>query len=188
MSRITPPITQMGKIGRKASAGSSSINGQSNGFRRANLAIYHGLKDTKLDNMKNNFMDRLPNLELKNSQATQGLHTVHRPTISSKYKVIPLMQGFQHSAPKHAFRGLSTIDSHMMPSIKNPPPPPTRPLVPLLPDNYAPNRSSQFSQSLETSHNSFPKPEISIVAYHSEYERPVPIGETIEMDSRKTPF
>ncbi|RKF55220.1 hypothetical protein OnM2_091018 [Erysiphe neolycopersici] len=182
MSRITPPVTRIVQISRKVSAG-RSITGQSNSFRRANVAIYGcGLKDIKMESMNNNLMDLPPNADLIGSQATQGLHTIHRPTVSSKYKVIPLMQGFQNSAPKHAFHGLSTIDSQMMPSLKIPPPPPAKLRVPLLPDNYAPDRCSKSSHSLETSDDIFPKPEISIVAYHSEFGSPAPIGEAAELD------
>jgi len=56
----------------------------------------------------------------------------------------PLMQGFRTSAPKQAAHDRSTIDFFFFPEV--PEPPPTNPFarlrVPLLPDNYSPDRSA----------------------------------------------
>ncbi|POS82073.1 hypothetical protein EPUL_006022, partial [Erysiphe pulchra] len=190
MSRITPPVSRIIQTSRKVSAG-RSITGQSTGSQYANMALYRGLKDSKTGSVKDDTKANTitvpivhgpsTKIDLMGFQTTQGLHTVHRPTVSSRHKIIPMMQGFQNSAPKHAFHGLSTIDSHVMPSLKNPPPPPAKLRVPLLPDNYSPDRSSKSGQSFETSDNTFPKPEINIVAYHSEYGTPAPIGEVAEL-------
>ncbi|KAI6248421.1 hypothetical protein HI914_03443 [Erysiphe necator] len=184
MSRVTP-VARVAQTSRTVSS-YGNIAGQKNSFRNTSMAIYRGLKDTKVDRMTNKdvtslsyiFRDHLPNIELKGSQATQGLHTVHRPTVSSPYKIVPMMQVFRNSAPKNAFHGLSTIDSHLMPSLKSPPPPPAKLRVPLLPDNYKPDRSLKTGHSLEISDDAVLKPEISIVAHHFEYGAPVPIGES----------
>ena len=100
------------------------------------------------------------------------------------YKTIPMMQGFTSSAPKQAAHDSSTIDFFFFPEI--PAPPPRNPFaklrVPLLPDNYTPNRSPDSGHSLEELDAAVPRPEISIVASHPEDVIPATISEVVGND------
>ncbi|KAL1864875.1 hypothetical protein Daus18300_007442 [Diaporthe australafricana] len=76
------------------------------------------------------------------------LTTTHRPT-PSPHRVIPLMQGFHTTpAPRYAQADVSTIDFAVLPSREAlwPSAPEgaafSRVRVPLLPDNFAPNRAA----------------------------------------------
>lgn len=110
----------------------------------------------------------------------------HRPTTPSApvYHTIPMMQGFQTSAPKQAIHDMSTIDFFFFPEI--PADPPLNPFaklrVPLLPDNYNPDRSPDSPHAIETMDEALPRPEISIVAAHPEYVMPATISEVVGND------
>jgi hypothetical protein len=94
------------------------------------------------------------------------------------------MQGFRTSAPKQAVRDTSTIDFFFFPEI--PEPAPTNPFaklrVPLLPDNYNPDRSPGSSHALESLDEAVPGPEISIIASHPEGVVPATISEVVGND------
>ncbi len=111
----------------------------------------------------------------------------HRPLSvqpAPAYKIIPMMQGFRSSAPKQAAHDSSTIDFFFFPEVPEPPPrnPFAKLRVPLLPDNYTPNRSPDSGHSLEELDEALPRPEISIVASHPEDVIPATISEVVGND------
>ena len=89
------------------------------------------------------------------------------------------MQGFRTSAPTQAAHDTSTIDFFTFPEI--PPEPPLNPYarmrVPLLPDNYTPDRSVNSAHAAESFDAPVAKPEIHIVAGHPERVAPVAMSE-----------
>jgi hypothetical protein len=92
------------------------------------------------------------------------------------------MQGFNTSAPKQAARDTSTIDFFFFPEV--PADPPTNPFaklrVPLLPDNYAPDRSATSAHAVESLDEAVPRPEIMIVASHPEDVLPAAMSEVVQ--------
>lgn len=108
---------------------------------------------------------------------------MHRPTFTA-VRTIPLMQGFQTSAPKQAARDTSTIDFFFFPEI--PAAEPANPFqklrVPLLPDNYNPDRSPESGHALEALDEAVPRPEISIMAAHPENVAPSAMSEVVGND------
>jgi hypothetical protein len=95
-----------------------------------------------------------------------------------------MMQGFRSSAPKQAAHDSSTIDFFFFPEVPEPPPrnPFAKLRVPLLPDNYTPDRSPDSGHSLEALDEAVPRPEISIVASHPEDVVPATISEVVGND------
>jgi hypothetical protein len=94
------------------------------------------------------------------------------------------MQGFRTSAPKQAARDSSTIDFFFFPEIPEAPPanPFSKLRVPLLPDNYTPDRSPGSINALETLDSAVPGPEISIVAAYPEQVVPAALSEVVGND------
>jgi len=116
-----------------------------------------------------------------------GFHTMgsgHRPTVVEAPRTIHLMQGFRTSAPKQAAHDTSTIDFFFFPEIPEPAPanPFAKLRVPLLPDNYNPDRSPGSSHALESLDEAVPGPEISIIASHPEDVVPATISEVVGND------
>ena len=114
----------------------------------------------------------------------------HRPTTPSVpvYHTIPLMQGFQTSAPKQAPHDMSTIDFFFFPEI--PADPPLNPFaklrVPLLPDNYNPDRSPESGNAIEPEvFGDGVRSEISIVASHPEDVLPAALSEVVGNDGEE---
>lgn len=95
-----------------------------------------------------------------------------------------MMQGFRSSAPKQAAHDSSTIDFFFFPDVPEPPPknPFSKLRVPLLPDNYTPNRSADSGHALEELDPAIPGPEISIIASHPEDVVPATISEVVGND------
>lgn len=95
-----------------------------------------------------------------------------------------MMQGFKSSAPKQAAHDSSTIDFFFFPDVPEPPPrnPFAKLRVPLLPDNYTPDRSADSGHSLEEPDAALSGPEISIVASHPEDVLPATISEVVGND------
>jgi hypothetical protein len=94
------------------------------------------------------------------------------------------MQGFQTSAPKQTARDSSTIDFFFFPEVPEPPPinPYSRLRVPLLPDNYNPDRSANSAHAVEVPDEAVPSPEISIIASHPENVAPAAMSEVVGND------
>ena len=100
------------------------------------------------------------------------------------FKTIPLMQGFRTSAPTQAAHDSSTIDSFTFPEVPDEPPlnPFARLRVPLLPDNYSPDRSANSVHAAEAFDAPLAKPEIHIVAAHPEHVAPAALSEVVGND------
>jgi len=94
------------------------------------------------------------------------------------------MQGFRSSAPKAARNDSSTIDFFFFPDP--PAEPPANPFsklrVPLLPDNYNPDRSAGSGNEAESADEAVPRPEIVIVASHPEDVTPAAMTEVVGND------
>jgi hypothetical protein len=95
------------------------------------------------------------------------------------------MQGFRTSAPVQAAHDSSTIDFFFFPEI--PPEAPKNPFsklrVPLLPDNYTPDRSADSAHAMESLDEAVPRPEILIVASHPEDVAPAAMTEVVGNDA-----
>ena len=94
------------------------------------------------------------------------------------------MQGFRTSAPKQAARDSSTIDFFFFPEVPEPPPinPFSKLRVPLLPDNYNPDRSATSAHAVEAPDEAIPRPEISIIASSPENVAPAAMSEVVGND------
>ncbi|KAI1007259.1 hypothetical protein K3495_g963 [Podosphaera aphanis] len=120
------------------------------------------------------------------SVSHQRSHTnVHRPTIKSRTcdKTIPMTQNFRTSVPERASYDNSTIDFCFFPLLLDSSGSDyDNPRVPLLPDNYTPNRSLHSTLLTDSLDTALPEPEISIVASHPEHSLPAAISETFDND------
>jgi len=133
---------------------------------------------------KAELVNRLAAYDLVRSNSTLG---GHRPTTATSTPAIrtgSLMQGFNTSASKQAVRDTSTIDFFVFPEI---PQASSENLsaklrVPLLPDNYNPDRSPNSPHAAEVLHESVPRPEISIIASHPENIAAVALSEVVGND------
>ncbi|CAK7270579.1 hypothetical protein SEPCBS57363_004174 [Sporothrix epigloea] len=99
--------------------------------------------------------------------------TIHRPTISpvpSRNRVVPLMQtfNFRTSVPKEARLDVSTIDFAVMPSLTAEAARNFTLRVPLLPDNYKPDRQNLDGHTPEVADGPLASPQIVVVAGHPE--------------------
>jgi hypothetical protein len=94
------------------------------------------------------------------------------------------MQGFRTSAPAQAAHDNSTIDFFTFPEIPEEPPinPYARIRVPLLPDNYTPDRSANSAHAAESFDAPAAKPEIHIIAAHPERVAPAAMSEVVGND------
>jgi hypothetical protein len=94
------------------------------------------------------------------------------------------MQGFTTSAPKQVRGDTSTIESFVLPDISMGPP--TNPFeklrVPLLPDNYHPNRSADSFHAAEELDAPMPRSEISIIAAHPDNVLAAAMSEVVGND------
>lgn len=114
-------------------------------------------------------VERLATSDASRAHSTFGGHRPIPSTPAAVYKVIPLMQGFRTSAPKQAAHDSSSIDFMFFPEIEAAPDanPFAKLRVPLLPDNYTPDRSLASAHAVESLDDAVPRPEISIVAADS---------------------
>jgi len=91
------------------------------------------------------------------------------------------MQGFQTSAPKAAPHDVTGIDFFFFPEV--PAAAAANPFsklrVPLLPDNYNPDRSAASANPVETLDTALPRPEIMIVASHPDVVLPAAMTEVV---------
>jgi len=181
MSRVTPPVTKFTHAirGISSSAKAGRPSGLLDSQARQNAYLPRNLRDLKTEcskrqlktaGSKGEIVERLAAYDLTRSHSTLG---GRRPTPASPapvYKTIPLMQGFRTSAPKQAALDSSTIDFAFLPEFPEAEPanPFSRLRVPLLPDNYNPDRSANSAHAVEALDEAIPRPEISIVAAHPE--------------------
>ncbi|PBP25036.1 hypothetical protein BUE80_DR003976 [Diplocarpon rosae] len=190
MSRVTPPVSKLTHALRRGIS-SGLLDSQSRAARylpRNVRDLRAECKKRSLNGLgnKNELVDRLAAHDLVGSHSfhTNGLH---RPVLANSepaYRTIPLMQGFHNSAPKHTAHGRSTIDFFFFPKIEAAAGEATPKLrVPLLPDNYNPDRSAQSGNALESLDEAVPRPEISIVAAHPESVVPAAMSEIVGNDA-----
>ncbi|KUJ15677.1 uncharacterized protein LY89DRAFT_91678 [Mollisia scopiformis] len=197
MSRVTPPVTKLTHAVRRISTSSkaarpSTLLESSRSSRylpRNTKALKEECKKRQLNSTGNKaeLVDRLAAHDMLSTHRDyHSMSSGHRPTTPSVpvYHTIPLMQGFQTSAPKQAINDMSTIDFFFFPEI--PADPPLNPFaklrVPLLPDNYNPDRSPGTPHAIETIDEALPRPEIHIVASHPEDVMPATISEVVGND------
>ncbi|KAH7356543.1 hypothetical protein BKA65DRAFT_209056 [Rhexocercosporidium sp. MPI-PUGE-AT-0058] len=192
MSRVTPPVTKFTHAVRSisSSANAGRPSGLLDAQSRASRYLPRNLKDLRAEckkrelNAVGNKIELVDRLAAHDIVGSHNFHTstLHRPTPPSR--TIPLMQGFRTSAPKLAARDTSTIDFFFFPEI--PPAEPTNPFqklrVPLLPDNYNPDRSPESGHALEALDEAVPRPEISIMAAHPENVAPAAMSEVVGND------
>ena len=97
----------------------------------------------------------------------------HRPSpspVPSPNRIVPLMQtfNFRTSAPKKAQLDVSTIDYFVMPSFAEQPVSNYALRVPLLPDNFSPDRANLDGHAPEVADGPLASPQIVVVAAHPE--------------------
>ncbi|KAG9244841.1 hypothetical protein BJ878DRAFT_420511 [Calycina marina] len=163
MSRVTPPVT---KLTSTLSRSLHTISDLRNECARRSL-------DTKGDKL--DLADRLTEYDFT---PTRDYHTERRPQL----KPLPLMQGFRSfrtSPPVAALADTSTIDYFIMPIFSEAPSAVEKMRVPLLPDNYKPNRSPGSAHAIERFDIAVPRPEISVVAAHPEMVLPAMLSEVV---------
>jgi len=193
MSRVTPPVTKVvhaiRNISSSAQAARSSVLLESHTQqakylprRLADLKSECNKRQLKTAGSKSELVDRLVAHDLTRSHSTLGVQP-HRPAPEISAPLIrgrPLMQGFRTSAPKQAAHDNSTIDFVFFP--ENPTELPSNPYVmrvPLLPDNYTPDRSVGSPHELEALDEAVPQPEITVVASHPDNVVPAALTEVV---------
>ncbi|CZS98504.1 hypothetical protein WAI453_005763 [Rhynchosporium graminicola] len=194
MSRVTPPVTKFVHTVRSisSSATASRTSGILDAQSRASRYLPRNLKDLRAESSKRQLNANGNKIELVDRLAASDIihshsfHTTsqHRPTATST-RTIPLMQGFKSSAPKQAVRDNSTMDFFFFPEVPAAEPlnPFQRLRVPLLPDNYNPDRSPESGNALESLDQAVPRPEISIMAAHPENVAPAAMSEVVGNDA-----
>ncbi|TVY55257.1 hypothetical protein LSUE1_G010053 [Lachnellula suecica] len=187
MSRVTPPVTKFTQAVRRISSTANASRPSELLSRNAYLPRPKSdLKDEctrrllKTSGSKVELVERLATSDLINKQ---GFHTRTRP-VTTPVRTIPMMQGFRSSAPVQAARDTSTIDFFTFPTPPAPEPlnPFSKLRVPLLPDNYSPDRSASSGHAVEALDEAVPRPEISIMASHPENVAPATISEVVGND------
>jgi hypothetical protein len=197
MSRVTPPVTKFTHALRRISSSANAARPSALLDSRASRYLPRNLKDLRAEckqrklNSSGNKAELVDRLAAHDLVGSHGFSTManggHRPLSAHPapvFKIIPMMQGFRSSAQKQAAHDSSTIDFFFFPEIPEPPPrnPFAKLRVPLLPDNYTPNRSPDSGHSLEELDAALPGPEISIVASHPEDVVPATISEVVGND------
>ncbi|KAH9223709.1 hypothetical protein DL95DRAFT_379723 [Leptodontidium sp. 2 PMI_412] len=193
MSRVTPPVTKFTHAVRSisSSANAGRPSGLLDAQSRASRYLPRNLKDLRAECKKRqlnpigNKIELVDRLAAHDIVGSHSFHTsgMHRPTPTTT-RTIPLMQGFRTSAPKQSAGDNSTIDFFFFPEV--PPAEPANPFqklrVPLLPDNYNPDRSPGSGNALESLDEAVPRPEISIMASHPENVAPAAMSEVVGND------
>ncbi|KAH8821014.1 hypothetical protein F5884DRAFT_766270 [Xylogone sp. PMI_703] len=194
MSRVTPPVTKLTQAVRRISSTASAARPSTLFDTQARQSVYlprklgdleeeSSKRQLKTSGTKAELVDRLTAHDLVRAHSTWG---GHRPDVSTStssvhnfvppnYKTGSLMQGFRTSAPKQATHDATHIDFVSFPDV-------TESLaedsfvkmrVPLLPDNYNPDRSADSAHAPEVAFEAPARPEISVVAAHPEIVLPV---------------
>jgi len=192
MSRVTPPVTKLTHAVRsltssaQAARPSTLLNSHAQHAkylprRLSDLKAECSRRQLKTSGSKSELVDRLTAHDITRSHSTLG---GHRPAVETSFPVFrnrPLMQGFRSSAPKQAIHDSSTIDFFFFPEVPEPPPvnPFAKLRVPLLPDNYNPDRSPGSAHAVETLDEALPRPEIVIVSSHPEDVVPAALTEVV---------
>jgi hypothetical protein len=126
-------------------------------------------------------VDRLVAHDLIRAHSTTSGHRPSPSQAQSVIRIQPLLQGFRTCAPVQAAHDTSTIDFFFFPDI--PPPPPDNPFqklrVPLLPDNYAPDRSANSGHEVDTPDGAVARSEVVVVASRPEDVLPAAMTEVV---------
>jgi len=194
MSRVTPPVKRIvhtiRNISSSAQAARSSILFESHAQQAkylprklADLKSECGKRQLKTSGSKSELVDRLVAHDLTRSYSTLGAQP-HRPatdaSITPNVHSRPLMQGFRTSAPKQTAHHSSTIDSFIFPELPAELSDNTYVMrVPLLPDNYTPDRSVGSPHELESLDKAVPKQEITVIASHPDHVVPAALTEVV---------
>ncbi|RDL37932.1 Uncharacterized protein BP5553_05365 [Venustampulla echinocandica] len=190
MSRVTPPVTKLAQAVRRISStqtanrSSTLLDSQARSAylprSRLDLKAECSKRQLKTNGNKAELVERLAAADLINN--SHGFHTLgdgHRPA-APVTRTIPLMQTFRSSAPKQAVRDASTMDHFTFPQIPDVPSNPFAKLrVPLLPDNYSPDRSPESGLMVEAADEAVFRPEINVCASHPENVAPAALSEVV---------
>jgi len=187
MSRIISPVTKVYHAIRGMRSSASRPSKLIDDSRHVSIYLPRKLSDLRAEQLtihgsKLELNDRFTAHDLTTSRE---FHTFgsHRPT-TAVLKPFSFTKGFRTSAPIQAAHDTSTIDFFFFP--EPPEPLPTNPFaklrVPLLPDNYTPDRSANSIHAVETLDSAVPPPEINIVASHPEQVIPAPMTEVVGND------
>jgi len=151
MSRVTPPVQKMAQVVRGISSTSTA--------RASSILLNH-------EKSKAEVVDRL-NAPDKTSRSHTTLSS-HRPVVAT-HRVAPFMQGFTTTAPRPSRSDSSSIDFMFLPAMSESSSESFVNIrVPLLPDNYAPDRSVNSMHAHEAVAEAIPSPEIHVIAAHPE--------------------
>ncbi|KAI9739441.1 MAG: hypothetical protein M1818_005129 [Claussenomyces sp. TS43310] len=194
MSKVTLPVAKFTHAIRGISSSSHTARSSALLDSPARHAAYlpRRLADLKTEckrrrlptsGTKAQLVDRLSANDLARPLSTLG---GHRPTSPPPSSTTPttnfrFMQGFQTSAPKPASHDASTIDFFFIPPVPDsvPTDPYAKLRVPLLPDNYRPDRSAVSGHAIEALDEAVPRPEIMIVATYPEAVLPAAMTEVV---------
>ncbi|EFX04397.1 hypothetical protein CMQ_1325 [Grosmannia clavigera kw1407] len=180
MTRVTAPISKLARslsanpsVARPAYLVNAAHN--HNGVNSASAWSEHGERE----------------------DASRHFTTTHRPTsapVPSRNRIVPLMQTFtfRTTAPKAVRLDTSTIDNAVMPIIAEPVSSSLHSIrVPLLPDNFAPNREGLVGHAPEAVDGLLATPHVLVVAAHPELVTPAsPLAEmeSIGVDGTELKF
>lgn len=125
-------------------------------------------------------MQRLTAFEMSRDHSTTGGHRPSPASTTPTHIFRPLMQGFRSDAPKAAAHDSSSIDYMFFPEMDVEAESAHKLRVPLLPDNFHPDRSASSAHAVEALDEAVPRPEISIVASHPENVAPAALTEVVD--------
>jgi len=149
MSRVTPPVQKIAQAVRGMSSTSTG--------RASSILV---------NREKAELVDRLNAHDVTNR--SHSTFSPHRPAVPT-HRIAPLMQGFTTTAPRKTRTDASTIDFMFLPSMSESSSASTFNIrVPLLPDNYTPDRSANSVHAREAVAEAIPSPEIHVIAAHPE--------------------
>jgi len=212
MSRVTPPVTKFTQAIRSISSSAQAarpsglLDSQTRQAAYLPSSVSHRKvectkRELQTNVTKADLVDRLTAHDLTRPHSTLGGHRPVPSSSSSSSSSTPtatyrFMQGFQTSAPKSAAQDTSTIDFFFFPEVSASEPSDSfaKLRVPLLPDNYHPDRSANSGLEIETLDEAVPRPEILIVASHPEDIVPaamtevVDAGEELDLNEITKPF
>ncbi|KAJ9156508.1 hypothetical protein NKR23_g852 [Pleurostoma richardsiae] len=154
MTRVTGPIAKLTRsLSTTAAAPRPSSNLITNASKTAAARVRKEL-ESAADGRSSN--------DASESSRRMTTTTSHRPLPNPNRMNIPLMQTF-HTSPRTAARlDTSAVDFAVLPSLDAASPEPQPALrVPLLPDNYSPDRTG-FAPEVQD--GPLPAPQISVVA------------------------
>jgi len=188
MTRVTGPIPKLSNAFRSISTTASasrpssllaSTTRQSTYLPSRLSDLKHECQIRKLDTAgsKSDLINRLTAYEQTRSHITTGGYRPSPSSAAPAHVFRPLMQGFRTSAPRPAVGDTSTIDYFFFPEMDVESSSNEHLRVPLLPDNYTPDRTQYPAEALD---EAVPHPEIHIIAAHPENVVPAALTEVVD--------